>query len=76
MKIKNHFETYAQLVTNKANCEAIFANSGMANDFMKLDFGFFPNRKSRIKGDSRTVLWERRAETPLRDSTDYDFNEA
>lgn len=42
MKIKILFETYEQLVTNKANSEKIFTNSGMLNDYEKLDFGFFP----------------------------------
>lgn len=42
MKIKTLFEVYTQLVTNKANSEIIFADSGMVNDYEKLDFGFFP----------------------------------
>ena len=58
MKIKTLFEAYTQLVTNKANSVTIFENSGMVNDYMKLDFGFFPlgsgilvneNDKSRIE---------------------------
>lgn len=62
MKIKTLFETYTQLVANKANSETIFANSGMVNDFMKLDFGFFPlgsgiltNEKDKSRIENATI---------------------
>ena len=62
MRIKILFETYEQLITNKANSETIFTNSGMINDYQKLDFGFFPlgsgilSERSNIDDASITVL--------------------
>ena len=42
MKVKYLFAAYDQHITAIPNSAAIFEQSGMVNEFGKLDFGFFP----------------------------------
>ena len=42
MKIKNVFDCYKEFIRKNPKSKEIFKNSGMVNDFGKLDFGFFP----------------------------------
>ena len=42
MKIKDLFNAYKQQISETKNVISIFEQSGMSNDFAKLDFGFFP----------------------------------
>ena len=42
MKIKELFEAYKKQISATSNVKLIFSQSGMCNQFAKLDFGFFP----------------------------------
>ena len=42
MKVKDLFAAYDQYITAIPNSATIFEQSGMVNEFGKLDFGFFP----------------------------------
>ena len=42
MEIKNLFKEYEKVFSGIPHIDSMFCNSGMTNDFAKLDYGFFP----------------------------------
>ena len=58
MKIKNVFDGYKDFIKKYPESKEIFKNSGMVNDFGKLDFGFFPLGSGILTENSKINIAE------------------